>query len=67
MRYHKNLPSLSDRKCYEDFENAIENFVTFIFHSYNVIMTSFFAHFLHFSSINYLCQLITSCKLYNED
>ena len=28
----KNLPSLSDRKCCEDSENAIENFVKFIFH-----------------------------------
>ena len=37
MRYDKNLPSLSDRKFYEDSENAIENFVTFIF--YRVMMS----------------------------
>ena len=56
----ENLPSLYDRNVSDDSENAIVNFGTFIFHN-DVI----FAHFLHFSSINYICQLITSCKLYN--
>ena len=37
MRYDKNLPSLSDRKFYVDSENAIDNFVKFIFQR---VMTS---------------------------
>ena len=40
MRYDKNLPNLSDRKFCDDSENAIENFVKFIFHSYDVIINT---------------------------